>query len=508
MKQVFTIILILFFGAAKGQTTRPDIFLSSKEMTLTGGSPNAGESTALNTSGANITKTVVFPATDTYRVDLVAYSLNQTPIVKVDVDGVSVNIIISSTNTILNHGIFSGLLPIITSGTHTLTISLTNYSSMAAIGLIYLTRSCSPNPYVYAIPTPISLVTGQIIKAKHFQSKILRGFDCEVSATATNQYFIDMRATGANLARCMLKLTPNPSDTNNYVFQSGALTAMDNHVNLAEQQGFYIMITFEVMPENTSQMYWGTTTAAITKRKNIAKVWKTVAARYNGRYGVGGYDLINEPRGYGGYNLNYAEVLRFEQQMIDSIRIVDALHVIAVEVENNNMLSKFIPLPDSNLIYSPHGYNPFNITNQGVVGTVRNKYPTITATSNQPVFGKADLSKQHDGARAMASRFNVPIWYGEFSCIGWAPLNDAGKWTSIEWVNDNISLIEAEGFSWTYHAWRNYEGWDSEIPSSWWNTLTYVNAKPTGWSYSSANPQRTSAAPTITMLKGWFALNK
>jgi hypothetical protein len=177
------------------------------------------------------------------------------------------------------------------------------------------------------------------------------------------------------------------------------------------------------------------------------------------------------------------------------------------------MFAMMLPLLDSNIVYSPHGYTPLTITHQGVdnepKANVRNKYPTIKATTNQSRFSKQDLSKQHDDVRTMAHRFNVPIFIGEFSCVNWAPLNDLGDWTSTKWCDDNISLIEEEGWSWTYHTWRgDWPGWEAEIPSSYYNQFTFQNASPQGLpKYSKWIKARSSTAPTIKMLKKWFSLN-
>jgi len=154
------------------------------------------------------------------------------------------------------------------------------------------------------------------------------------------------------------------------------------------------------------------------------------------------------------------------------------------------------------------------ITHEGVVGeseaNVRNKYPAATSTSNLPApWGKTQLSKQHDDVRIMTHRFHVPVFIGEFSCINWAPMNDNGKWSSTEWINDNITLLEAEGWSWAYHTWRgDYVGWEAEIPSSYYKQFSFSNATPQGLpSYSTWIKARSDTAPTIVMLKKWFKLN-
>jgi hypothetical protein len=44
---------------------------------------------------------------------------------------------------------------------------------------------------------------------------------------------------------------------------------------------------------------------------------------------------------------------------------------------------------------------------------------------------------------------------GEFSAIRWAPGAD-------RYLSDLIGIIEAHGWDWTYHAFREWDGWSVE----------------------------------------------
>jgi hypothetical protein len=169
------------------------------------------------------------------------------------------------------------------------------------------------------------------------------------------------------------------------------------------------------------------------------------------------------------------------------------------------MFAMMLPLYQySNVVYSPHGYSTLLITHQGVTGepqaNIRNIYPHTVSTSNLAApWGKTQLSAQHADVRIMTHRFNVPVFIGEFSCINWSPASSGASssgtwgWTSTAWSDDNIALLEAENWSWVYHAWRgDYPGWEAEIPSSFYNTFTFVNATPQNLpSYSSWVSHRT-----------------
>lgn len=510
MKIYFSLIIFLFGISAIAQTEKPAVFFSQIEMRASGGKPY-DEFYWLNSNNASLNKAnVSFPKTGSYRVDISAYKTAGKPVINVLIDNVSKG---SITVTKPSTNIFSLFISSISAGSHTITLQLSNFNSAAnhvRVGLVYFTQTSLKIPYAYPKIVPIPLMPKQILQRNHFGSGLLRGFCLGSNGTnqpgESEQSMKDMVATGANIARCFVEIYRPAGNT--YVFKPGELAKLEITVARAMKLGFYVVpVLFHDPSYNTD--YWGTSADAAARRNSITALWKIIAAKYKNVPAVAAYDLINEPR----RNFNYAECIRWQQDMVDAIRTIDTRHVCMVECISNDMFAMMLPLPDTNIVYSPHGYSPINITHQGVrdesKANVRNKYPTIKATTNQGVFGKQDLSKQHDDVRTMSRRFNVPVFIGEFSCVNWAPLNDVGNWSSTKWCDDNISLIEAEGWSWAYHAWRgDWPAWEAEIPSSYYTQFTFKNAAPQGLpGYSKWIKARSSTGPTIKMLKKWFALN-
>jgi hypothetical protein len=78
------------------------------------------------------------------------------------------------------------------------------------------------------------------------------------------------------------------------------------------------------------------------------------------------------------------------------------------------------------------------------------------------------------------------IYIGEFSAIRWAP--DAG---AQRYLKDVIDIFEANGWDWTYHAFREWQGWSVEHGTG------KDDTKP-------------AAAPTDRqkLLTNWFAKNR
>ena len=61
------------------------------------------------------------------------------------------------------------------------------------------------------------------------------------------------------------------------------------------------------------------------------------------------------------------------------------------------------------------------------------------------------------------SRWKVPVYVGEFSVVRWVPKDGA-----VRWLQDVIDLFEVRGWSWSYHAFREWHGWSLEHDEEFW----------------------------------------
>ena len=477
-------------------------FMSKKSPT---GVSNYDAYARLDGKNSYVQERIYFPSSGSYRFDLSAYS-SYVPgsfwaQAQIRIDGVPIGTRqVNDTVTKMY-----SLLTKIAAGTHNIDIVVTGSkgtetTSKLYAGLLYVTKTTAPVPYVFPSIKALPLVPGKILTANHFGSGRLRGFNVS-SDKLNSKDMMSMKQTGANIARYFIAISKMPG-TNKYYFNTGELEKSDSAVAKAKRFQYYVVPTFQVFPEGLNEDFWGSADSAVLRRESLIVLWKVLAKRYKGNSAVAAYDLINEPRN----NRNYAEWIDFASQLVESIRQVDSSHVIVIEHSfSSEMFAMMQPLPYTNLVYSPHSYTPLKITHQGVrdeYGTERISYP-----NTQKVYTKVELSKKLDPARALAKTYNVPIFIGEFSCINWAPLNSNGKWTSTQWVTEEISLFEVEKWAWCYHAWREWEGWDSEIPSTFYLPYAYINAKPTGFTKKQQRAARTPNAPTITELRKWFASN-
>ena len=70
-------------------------------------------------------------------------------------------------------------------------------------------------------------------------------------------------------------------------------------------------------------------------------------------------------------------------------------------------------------------------------------------------LGKEWLRERLRPLREFQLRHGVRIYIGEFSAIAWAPGAD-------QYLRDCTDLFNEFGWDWTYHAFREWEGWSVE----------------------------------------------
>lgn len=215
-------------------------------------------------------------------------------------------------------------------------------------------------------------------------------------------------------------------------------------------------------------------------------VWEMMAVKYKNETQIIGYDILNEPddKSLVAGLMNWRDLAI---AAVQRIRAIDPQRTIICEaspISVSASLPAFEPLPFDNVIYSFHMYEPYDFTYQNlnfnvtpiyypgpIRGTMWNKDKLRTLL--QP---NVDWQKMH----------NVSIYVGEFSAIRWAPGN-----STTNYLNDLIELYEEFGWNWTYHAFREFQGWDVEM----------IGDKD--------HPQR-SSTPTDRqlVLMNWFSKNK
>jgi endoglucanase len=144
-------------------------------------------------------------------------------------------------------------------------------------------------------------------------------------------------------------------------------------------------------------------------KARTADLWKTIAARYADEPWIGGYDLINEPKWEALLSTNNIDLWNLLTRITDSIRTVDANHMIIVE--GNMWANNYTGFPgpwDDNFVISFHKY-----WNQNTTAAIQ-------------------------WVLTMRNQYNVPIWLGE-----------TGE-NSNTWFVELIELMEQNSIGYSF----------------------------------------------------------
>lgn len=159
----------------------------------------------------------------------------------------------------------------------------------------------------------------------------------------------------------------------------------------------------------------------VTNRTKLVALWRELAARYQNKPWIGGYDLINEPNWTFENNANLngcndqtnAPLRQLLMDITAAIRQVDTNHLIILEgncwAGNYNGI---LPPWDDNLVVSFHKY-----------------WDAPTAASLQPWVDRRN-------------QWNVPVWLGE-----------SGE-NSNEWFRDVVRNCEQANIGWAWWPWK------------------------------------------------------
>ena len=190
--------------------------------------------------------------------------------------------------------------------------------------------------------------------------------------------------------------------------------------------------------------------------EHFLRCWERIAERFRGNDAVYGYDLVNEPSqkreappGCGW--------LALQRRAAERIRAVDPRTPLIVEA---NLAASPYGLPREpfldleDVIYEVHVYIPVEYTHQGVFSpdAPRAKWPDPARGWERDFCIRDRILKP---VREFQLKYGARIYAGEFSAVAWAE-------GAENYLRDCISLFGEYGWDWTYHAFREWEGWSVE----------------------------------------------
>jgi endoglucanase len=316
--------------------------------------------------------------------------------------------------------------------------------------------------------------------------------------TITEEDVRDFAAMGGNLLRVVNNTRPLMDKKAPFDLNETNLAQLDRLIGYCEKYKVRMVIDPHTTPGTDATTTTRPTDAFwsdFAVQQHLLRLWDHLAHRYASRGEViAGYDLLNEPGiPNGGAAGTPADWNLLVRKLVKTIRAVDKTHTIIIEPPTirtpegkgiNRLLgmSYLEAAPDPNVVYSPHMYEPHEFTHQGVQkrsepvpypGTIRGKEWNRKAIEEalQPVV---DFQSKR-GAAIFMGEFSAPRWRGD----------DANRY-----LRDVIEVCEAHGWSWAYHAYREWEGWDAERSNT-----------------EREDRERKASTPRLELLKSFFARN-
>ena len=187
------------------------------------------------------------------------------------------------------------------------------------------------------------------------------------------------------------------------------------------------------------------------------QVWEKMTSRYKGRQIIWGFDLVNEPD-----DSTLAENCLDWNSLADktarAIRAIDPDRTLIIEPDQwggAQGFASFEPLDLPRIVYSFHFYQPMQFTHQGIHQNPAGvTYPGLFGNEH---WDKDALERAMRPALEFAQKYRVHMYVGEFSAIRTAPGESAAKYLA-----DVIEILEKHSFDWSYHAYREWQGWSLE----------------------------------------------
>ncbi len=305
-----------------------------------------------------------------------------------------------------------------------------------------------------------------------------RGFHLGEVFGRTAPDFADMAASGATLVRFGIALQPD-AKVQRYEMSSAAMPELLRQLDLAREHGMRLVLVLRPPPEPESALW-----RSASLQASLVDHWRRLAKLLAGRVEVAAFDLVNEAHPPGlTFSLKQARWDGLATGLIDAVRSVDPSRTLVLEPSPGARPMAFrtaTKLPYDNLVYSVHMYEPFEFTHQRVgdprfTGVV--DYPG--PVPGQGLWNRGRLQAELAPVQQFAERHAVPIYVGEFGAPRWAP--GAAR---ERYLGDLLGLFASWHWSWTYHAWREWHGWDAEMRHG-----------------EGAATARSSSEPTVALLR-------
>jgi len=257
------------------------------------------------------------------------------------------------------------------------------------------------------------------------------------TTTYTYPFFAEMKKAGVTSLRmpvCFALVTdyaaPYTVDTTNRLFR-----IIDSVIAWTTQLNMNVIID--------NQHVWNVTDTTWRQQQlPIAHLWSVLANRYKyldpNRYF---FEILNEPAG-----ISNDSLALFFNPIIDTIRQYAPNHSIVVSPNswsNGIGYQGYQPLPDTNLLYTFHSYDPYPFTHQGLTFVVP---PLRTGVPFPNTEYDALLVANWEFAIMWRDTYHLPLFLGEFGVGDSADANSRCNW--IDTVANRIKSTGTSAFYW------------------------------------------------------------
>lgn len=195
-------------------------------------------------------------------------------------------------------------------------------------------------------------------------------------------------------------------------------------------------------------------------QKRFVEIWEDLARRYKDEPCIWAYDLLNEPVPEH-VSPDLADWQDLAEMAARAVRRIDASRAIIVEPApwgGPEAIVNLQPLDVPGVVYSVHMYQPHKFTHQGVYD---DKAPyAYPGTVDGKAWDSSALEAALAPVIAFQKKHGVHMYLGEFGAIRWAPEGSGHRY-----LKDCIEIFEKHGWDWSYHAFREWNGWSAEHTS-------------------------------------------
>jgi len=235
------------------------------------------------------------------------------------------------------------------------------------------------------------------------------------------------------------------------------LAKLDAALPVCREAGLMVVVDLHTGPGHWADPPRSLFTNKACQDRFVA-VWEAMARKYKDEPCIWGYDLLNEPLEEGAAR-GVADWQGLAERTARAIRRIDPDRCLIVEPApwgGVGSMGSLVPLDVPHVVYSAHMYVPSQFTHQGVYNRSQEPVPYPGEIAGKQ-WDKAALEAALGPVITFQKTYNVHIFLGEFSAIRWAPDGSAHRY-----LRDCIDLFEQYGWDWTYHAFREWDGWSVE----------------------------------------------